>query len=549
MKFLLTLLLGAFIGWMIRHRRWRHEMTHYRRAQLRDSVGGRTSLDRSDGSLQGSSVDASGYPRVGDTDADDILHSVDTSAAEDNLADQNDSTLGTELQTALDEKTAQHDKLQGLLFDLHEKAETLQVKNEEVNALALELSAAQTRIGTLESKLIDSEDAIDASRNRSEYISELEKRLEDFESGVQKNHAPVGKVAELERDIEAKNREIVRLAQEVDEVSKQQQTHNQSLQEEHSQHQEAQRIIKQQAVQIEGSRNLSARLAEKEKTVIQLQRQVAQLDVLQADADDLKSKLAAAEVKLHAAEGDASKLAEAELQRLGKVTTELEQSKQHIESLSQSLSGAKKDVGQAQQNDLELRRLRSECQSLQHERSAAAEKISSLEGRLARVKPGFTQAPGAGIGEIGNQGVDLGRLEADLARRDSQIAELKQRLAGLSANPAGGQSRGRSFGGGISGGGSKPQQRKSERAKVVALFKTQEQSDNLKLINGIGPVMEQLLNELGVTTFKQLAGFSKADIDMVSAAIDVFPGRIERDNWVGGAREQYTKKYGVEIEA
>ena len=189
--------------------------------------------------------------------------------------------------------------------------------------------------------------------------------------------------------------------------------------------------------------------------------------------------------------------------RLRKVTAELEQSKQQIESLSQSLSGAEKYVGQAQQNDLELRRLRSECQSLQHERSAAAEKIRSLEGRLA----------------------------------------------GLSENPAGGQSRGRSFGGGISGGGSKPQQRKTERAKVVALFKTQEQSDNLKLINGIGPVMEQLLNELGVTTFKQLAGFSKADIDMVSDAIDVFPGRIERDNWVGGAREQYTKKYGVEIEA
>ena len=228
MKFLLTLLLGAFIGWMIRHRRWRHEMTHNRRAQLRDSVGGRTSLDRSDGSLQGSGIDidATGNMRTPMPMMSCI--SLILRLLEITWQVHADRTLGMELQTALDEKTAQHDKLQGLLFDLHEKSETLQVKNDEVNTLALELSAAQTRIGTLESKLIDSEDAIDASRNRSEYISELEKRLEDFDSGAQKKHAPVGKVAVLERDVEAKNREIVRLAQEVDEVSKQQQAHNQS---------------------------------------------------------------------------------------------------------------------------------------------------------------------------------------------------------------------------------------------------------------------------------------------------------------------------------
>ena len=32
-------------------------------------------------------------------------------------------------------------------------------------------------------------------------------------------------------------------------------------------------------------------------------------------------------------------------------------------------------------------------------------------------------------------------------------------------------------------------------------------------------------------------------------AIDAFPGRIERDNWVGGAQEQYEKKYKRKADA
>jgi len=61
------------------------------------------------------------------------------------------------------------------------------------------------------------------------------------------------------------------------------------------------------------------------------------------------------------------------------------------------------------------------------------------------------------------------------------------------------------------------------------------EKDDLKKIKGIGPVMERTLNALGVTTFQQLADFTQEDIDKVSEAIDAFPGRIERDDWVGKA--------------
>lgn len=68
--------------------------------------------------------------------------------------------------------------------------------------------------------------------------------------------------------------------------------------------------------------------------------------------------------------------------------------------------------------------------------------------------------------------------------------------------------------------------------------------DDLKMIKGIGPVMEKTLYSLGITSFKQISEFTAADIANVSAAIDTFPDRIKRDDWVGGAREQYRKKYG-----
>jgi len=64
------------------------------------------------------------------------------------------------------------------------------------------------------------------------------------------------------------------------------------------------------------------------------------------------------------------------------------------------------------------------------------------------------------------------------------------------------------------------------------------------MIYGIGPKMQQVLNSLGITAFKQVADFTQKDIQMVSDAIETFPGRIERDDWVGGAKVEYAKKYG-----
>ena len=68
--------------------------------------------------------------------------------------------------------------------------------------------------------------------------------------------------------------------------------------------------------------------------------------------------------------------------------------------------------------------------------------------------------------------------------------------------------------------------------------------DDLKLIVGVGPVLERMLHNLGVTTFRQIARWSERDVAEFDAKLPEFPGRIQRDQWVTQARALHESKYG-----
>jgi NADH-quinone oxidoreductase subunit E len=59
--------------------------------------------------------------------------------------------------------------------------------------------------------------------------------------------------------------------------------------------------------------------------------------------------------------------------------------------------------------------------------------------------------------------------------------------------------------------------------------------DDLKLISGVGPKIEATLNDLGVWTYTQIAGWKKAEREWVDDHLR-FSGRIERDDWVKQAK-------------
>lgn len=66
---------------------------------------------------------------------------------------------------------------------------------------------------------------------------------------------------------------------------------------------------------------------------------------------------------------------------------------------------------------------------------------------------------------------------------------------------------------------------------------TVEEKDDLKMISGIGPFIEERLHALDIFTFRQISKFTVQDIKTINDAIEYFSGRIERDEWVAQARE------------
>lgn len=77
-----------------------------------------------------------------------------------------------------------------------------------------------------------------------------------------------------------------------------------------------------------------------------------------------------------------------------------------------------------------------------------------------------------------------------------------------------------------------------DRIQVEAVeTPTSYSDDDLTKIEGIGPFIEKKLKEAGITSFAQLASMDQSAIDQVTAAIQFFPGRIERDDWVGQAKK------------
>jgi NADH-quinone oxidoreductase subunit E len=83
------------------------------------------------------------------------------------------------------------------------------------------------------------------------------------------------------------------------------------------------------------------------------------------------------------------------------------------------------------------------------------------------------------------------------------------------------------------------------------LFEKQEgPADDLKLISGVGPVLEGKLNAIGITKWSQVATMTPDQITALESSLN-FKGRVARDNWLQqayvlarGGVEEYRKVFG-----
>lgn len=79
----------------------------------------------------------------------------------------------------------------------------------------------------------------------------------------------------------------------------------------------------------------------------------------------------------------------------------------------------------------------------------------------------------------------------------------------------------------VAGEGTKPAALAAARGGVA---------DDLKKIEGIGPALEKLCNEMGIFHFDQIAGWGAHEIAWMDGNLKGFKGRVSRDKWVAQAK-------------
>ena len=86
-----------------------------------------------------------------------------------------------------------------------------------------------------------------------------------------------------------------------------------------------------------------------------------------------------------------------------------------------------------------------------------------------------------------------------------------------------------------------------DRAPEHRAPEDRELADDLRRIRGVGPAIESTLHSLGVRSYRQLATLDEAGRDRLRDAVHDRWHRLEREDWIGQARQLHREKYGEEV--
>lgn len=144
----------------------------------------------------------------------------------------------------------------------------------------------------------------------------------------------------------------------------------------------------------------------------------------------------------------------------------------------------------------------------------AAEPLSGLT-TLQEFESGRTQY---------NATVQLAVDKGDTIKRidgsEEPVRATRARSAGPAAKPA------------------KPARKPAAKAKKPRGLKAPRKSgaDDLKMIKGVGPKLEKLLNSLGFYHYDQIAKWTDEEVAWVDENLEGFKGRVTRDGWIEQAK-------------
>ena len=208
-------------------------------------------------------------------------------------------------------------------------------------------------------------------------------------------------------------------------------------------------------------------------------------------------------------------------------------------------------------SDVEIDRLRGELQTLHDELAGWKDRVQTLEGDLG-------EAAGRHDGlttELSRAAERQEQLEAEvvLARKREETlhdelrsaknlaSEHEAARAGFASQLEAAQRRAEADRAAALDALADRDATISEFDRRIAILEGQlnkPEPDDLKLISGVGPVLERLLNDSGIRTYRELARLSDRDLDALDDRTAEFSGRIRTEGWLEQARLLHRGKYG-----
>ncbi|MEM1320177.1 MAG: hypothetical protein AAGG75_07970 [Bacteroidota bacterium] len=315
-------------------------------------------------------------------------------------------------------------------------------------------------------------------------------------------------------------------------------------------------------------RKLKRQLAEKEKTLIateanytalseQFKLREDEIKKLEQELDELKVghealhrqkeqmglELDKARTEINQLGAYQSELVNANLQIEQLNTTQVERQTE-FDALQLALTAAQTQVSSAETGGTEKQQRIDE---LETQAEALRAQIAELEAAAAQAPAASDEVEELNLGaldditEIQNNYANtvsrLAAIEQKLVALEGENAGLKEKIAGIQPLSVVKETLAEEEEEDVEEKAAKARKAINEvlGGRIKKALATDR--DDLKKINGIGPFIEEKLNEIGIYTFEQITQFDDEFIEQVTAAIQFFPGRIKRDDWVGQAQK------------
>jgi predicted flap endonuclease-1-like 5' DNA nuclease len=379
---------------------------------------------------------------------------------------------------------------------LSEIATRLRGREHELDTLNHELKVRTSAVQMLEGKMITSEAALkDLTADlatKVEQLSTLQTELR--EKGVHL-HA-----AERERDT---------LRRELEEAEARLQAQSAGFSEMQAQMENAEDVLVSRDQEIATLKTWVEQLAPKDAEIARLRARTEELEPLQERTRRLERELEQDRARASAAiQGKDQELARHQI-HLGEMESELArlrtQNQEDLTRFTETL----------QQRDQDIQRLR-----------ATIEELEVFRGEVEKKEIALREAEERRVMDVSEREEEIGALRKRLV--EYRVAQRLHTQA-KSTSPAETGSH-----------NSPPVARGAGKSRAA-------QKDDLKQIHGIGPVMERVLNRMGMFTFRQIAEWKDQDVEHMASELNTFPDRIRHDNWIAGAKEQHFLKYGEEL--